>query len=479
MSRDVKRETMKCVSHEHASQLLHNKFVLVIGDSIQRGVYKDIVLLLQKDRYLSLTQLRTKGEMSFELDCLVEGGCLDGMHNGTGYREVRQFQSDHHLVRFYFVTRIYSRYMQSVLNDLRQGLKPDVVIINSCVWDISRYSPRWVEDYKANLRTFFEELNGILPQDTLVVWNLTMPLGQKIIGGFLVPEIEHKAPQLRFDVVEANFYSGTLASGYGMDVLDLHFQFRFSLQHRMRDGVHWNAVVHRQITTILLQHTAQAWGVLMPGPPNTVEHIDLSKQQQAGSYARNAAPVRCPAQNQKSPFGILPGLRIQQIDWTSSNRRVCITSPPMRGDGRGLLSSGPARTQEPYSSHGRHYNTNNKEFTGDSLPQSYLSFEENVRPNRRRQNREVRPAHRPGRLPQTHGPVHWHHPGHGPVWDGVDYRPPPPPPHFFHPHAAPFPAPVSVGHHPYIMRNRHPKMHYAPYTHQRPSRHSNHGHYYY
>lgn len=79
-----------------------------------------------------------KGEMSFEQDCLVEGGCLSQMHNGTAYREVRQFRSAHHLVRFYFVTRIYSRYMMSILEDFHSGLKPDLVIVNSCIWDISR-----------------------------------------------------------------------------------------------------------------------------------------------------------------------------------------------------------------------------------------------------------------------------------------------------------------------------------------------------
>lgn len=77
--------------------------------------------------------------MSFEQDLLVEGGCLGTLHNGTEYQEVRQFQSAHHLVRFYFVTRIYSQYMRSILQDFRQGLKPDVVIVNSCVWDISRW----------------------------------------------------------------------------------------------------------------------------------------------------------------------------------------------------------------------------------------------------------------------------------------------------------------------------------------------------
>ncbi|TNN50495.1 PC-esterase domain-containing protein 1A [Liparis tanakae] len=204
------------------------------------------------------------GEPCFEQDCLVEGGSLGTLTNGTGYREVRQFKSDHHLVRFYFVTRVYSPYMRSILEDFRNGLKPDVIIFNSCVWDISRYDSSWLENYRENLHTFFSELRGILPQETLAIWNLTMPLGETIKGGFMVPEIAHTAAHLRYDVIEANFFSGTLAGAYGLDVLDLHFQFRFSLQHRARDGVHWNALAHRKITTLLLEHSAEAWGVELP-----------------------------------------------------------------------------------------------------------------------------------------------------------------------------------------------------------------------
>lgn len=81
------------------------------------------------------------------------------------------------------------------------------------------------------------------------------------------PQIEHKVPQLRFDVIEANFFSGTVANVYNVDVLDLHYQFRFSLQHRTNDGVHWNAIAHRRITSLLMQHIAQAWGVILHHPP--------------------------------------------------------------------------------------------------------------------------------------------------------------------------------------------------------------------
>ncbi|XP_064200289.1 PC-esterase domain-containing protein 1A isoform X1 [Anguilla rostrata] len=258
---------MKSVTQRQASRLLHNKFVVVLGDSIQRAVYKDLVLLLQKDKYLTTAQLKTKGEMNFEQDCLVEGGQLGPMNNGTGYREVRQFRSDHHLVRFYFLTRIYSRYMESILADFENGLKPDVVIINSCVWDLSRYGPKWVTDYRENLHKFFLQMKKVLPPECLILWNMTMPLGSKIIGGFLVPEVEHMAPTLRYDVIEANFYGGRLADAYGLDVLDLHFHFRLSLQHRTRDGVHWDAAAHRRISGLLLEHTAQAWGVELHPPP--------------------------------------------------------------------------------------------------------------------------------------------------------------------------------------------------------------------
>ncbi|KAM8899132.1 PC-esterase domain-containing protein 1A-like [Spinachia spinachia] len=291
-------EITKCVSHQQASQLLHNKFVVVLGDSIQRSVYKDLVLLLQKEKFLSTRQLKSKGEMCFEQDCLVEGGSYERMHNGTAYREVRQFRSAHHLVRFYFVTRVYSSYMQSFFEDLRNGLKPDVIIFNSCVWDISRYESSCVENYKENLHMFFSELKRNVPQETLVIWNLTMPLGKGIKGGFLVPEIEHKASHLRYDVIEANFYSGTLADAYGMDVVDLHFQFRFSLQHRTSDGLHWNAVAHRKITSLLLAHSAQAWGVTMPLA--AVENTEVAAQWPADE---NSAPTERHPSRRNSSYG--------------------------------------------------------------------------------------------------------------------------------------------------------------------------------
>ena len=79
-----------------------------------------------------------QGERSFMHDELLEGGCLGEMHNGKHYREVRQYQTDNQLLRFYFITRCYSEYMENVLDDFLEEPVPDVVIVNSCIWDLTR-----------------------------------------------------------------------------------------------------------------------------------------------------------------------------------------------------------------------------------------------------------------------------------------------------------------------------------------------------
>uniref|UniRef100_H3A212 Family with sequence similarity 113 n=2 Tax=Latimeria chalumnae TaxID=7897 RepID=H3A212_LATCH len=250
--------------NKEAKLLLHNKFVAILGDSIQRSVYKDLVVVLQKNAYASNKQLKSKGELNFEHDFLVEGGVLGEQTNGTGYREVRQYRTDHHLVRFYFLTRVYSKYVESVLLDFQAGPQPDVLIINSCIWDISRYGREPMEDYKNNLEKLFTRLDEILLPECLVIWNMAMPLGKKISGGFLIPELQHLDQTLRFDVIAANFYSATMADSYKFDVLDLHYHFRFELQNRVKDGIHWNPIAHRQISNLLLSHIAEAWSVEVP-----------------------------------------------------------------------------------------------------------------------------------------------------------------------------------------------------------------------
>ena len=52
-----------------------------------------------------------------------------------------------------------------------------------------RYGLGCLEQYKENLHKFFGQIRTIVCHDTLILWNLAMPLGKKIKGGFLVPEV--------------------------------------------------------------------------------------------------------------------------------------------------------------------------------------------------------------------------------------------------------------------------------------------------
>lgn len=271
-------------------QLLHNKFVVILGDSVQRSVYKDLVLLLQKDCLLTSSQLMVKGELSFEQDKLVYGGQKGHMHNRTDYREVRQYCSGHHLVRFYFLTRVYNEYVQAVLKELQSdSYTPDIVIINSCLWDVSRYGQNYIRSYQENLENMFTHLREVVPESCLVLWNTTMPVGQKITGGLLRRDQQHLALLLGDKVIEANFYSSTEAQKHGFDVLDLYFHFRHEQRHRQGDGVHWNQFAHRQLSQLLLAHVADAWGVELP------------HRSPVGKWIRNGPESEGPDQRAERP----------------------------------------------------------------------------------------------------------------------------------------------------------------------------------
>ncbi|XP_031706837.1 PC-esterase domain-containing protein 1A-like [Anarrhichthys ocellatus] len=264
-----------------ARQLLHNKFVVVLGGSaLHRPAYKDLVLLLQRDQYLTLPQLKSKGEKSFERDVLVEGGQLGPMTNGTEYREVRQYCSGHHLLRFYFLTRIYSSCILEDLSASRILVHP-----GGHPGGLTWYGLESLGQYKENLHKFFGQIKAIVDHECLIVWAVTMPIGEKIKGGFLVPEVSHLAPTLRYDIIEANFYSGRLAEAYGLDVLDLHFHFRCSLQHRMPDGVHWPTLAHRRISSLLLQHATETWGVDLYDPPSPAGRVLQGYREDFGHHS--------------------------------------------------------------------------------------------------------------------------------------------------------------------------------------------------
>ncbi|KAJ8778943.1 hypothetical protein J1605_013177 [Eschrichtius robustus] len=203
-------------------QLLRNKFVVVMGDPMQRAVYKDLVLLLQKDCLLSSSQLKAKGELSFERNVPRESGRWERLHSCTHYRDVRRFCSRHHLVRPGFP------------EELPGGLREPVRAPGQSA---ARGLPPGVDGPTG---------------------------GGGRLRGFLLPEDLFRGARLREEVIEANFYSSAEASRYGFDMLDLHFHFRHAGQHRQRAGVHWDRRAHCHLSQLLLARLADAWDVDRP-----------------------------------------------------------------------------------------------------------------------------------------------------------------------------------------------------------------------
>ncbi|XP_067656944.1 PC-esterase domain-containing protein 1A-like [Haliotis asinina] len=346
---------------QDAEKLLYNKFVVIIGDSIQRAVYKDLVLLLQKNRYLSDSNLRNKGEMTFERDELIEGGKKGKMSNGINYREVRQYLSDYHLVRFYFVCRCYNAYMESILADLSDEPRPDVVILNSCLWDISRYGVKAIDEYKENLKTLFRRFKEVLPADCLVIWNTTLPISKNARGGFIIPEIEFMNSTLRLDILEANYYAAKVVVENGFDVLDLHYFLRYQLHRRADDGIHWDMTAHRRITNLLLTHISDAWGFRLPGNVQKKQE----KNPEIFRFGCNPIPSRTLTQalnRQEQPLRplrrplnldvnrMLKDINPMNINRGTLNRQTMETNRKLRNDcGYGRIMDDSSFQWQPYT----------------------------------------------------------------------------------------------------------------------------------
>lgn len=251
---------------ENLEDLLKDKYVLLLGDSVQRSVYKDLVVLCHDNRFMAQNELRQKGEESFLNDNLLFRSELT---NGTHYREEREYKSGKFHFKYHFLTRIYNDYVESILKDIEEEITacPDVLVINSCLWDISRYGDKSMVEYRNNIEKLCKRLKEMLPDDTLVIWRTALPVSETMKGGFLTPEVESVRNALRMDIMRGNYYAYNIVSRFDFDVLDMHYHFQYQLHRRASDGVHWNMFAHRRMTNILLSHISQAWEKELPQLP--------------------------------------------------------------------------------------------------------------------------------------------------------------------------------------------------------------------
>ncbi|XP_067002014.1 PC-esterase domain-containing protein 1A isoform X2 [Anabrus simplex] len=249
---------------KNAKELLRNKYIVFLGDSNIRAIYKDLLWLLNFNTLITNEALKRKLEQSFAGDRLQKGRILN---RGRDYTEVREFKSEGVHAEFHFITRCYSKDIEEMVHEWKKKplTAPDVIVINSCLWDISRWGPNGVPEYKDNLVKLMKLFKSCLPERTLVVWVTVPPLSNKIRGGLLIHQVEFMQHTLRFEVMEANTFARQVVVPHGFDILDIHYYLRMQILGRAPDGIHWLPIPMRHITNLLLTHICLSWNYPLPG----------------------------------------------------------------------------------------------------------------------------------------------------------------------------------------------------------------------
>lgn len=169
-----------------ATKVLEKKTLWMFGDSNMRGIYKDLCWLLEKGTLLPANSLKTKNEVSHANDYRISNGPL---HPGRTYEEVREYTKQNNIkVRFTFITKLFSDNLVRVFENIREV--PDYIVLNSCIWDLSRWGPDGVRGFKENLRLTLKLFAEKLPPTTRVIFSTTLPVSFECMGGFLSKEVE-------------------------------------------------------------------------------------------------------------------------------------------------------------------------------------------------------------------------------------------------------------------------------------------------
>ncbi|XP_046997173.1 PC-esterase domain-containing protein 1A-like [Schistocerca americana] len=369
-------------------KLLQNKHVMLIGSSNTRAVYKDLVWLWNSNTLITQQVLKRKLEPSFMGDSLLKGEFL---MRGRNYEEVREFKEPNVHIEFQFITRCYNVAVEQLMTDIKKGRKkaPDVLLYNSCLWDLTRWGPNGVQAYKDNLVKLMKLFKQCLPSKTVVIWIATEAVSQDCRGGLFVKQVEFMKHYLRFEVMEANMLARQIVVSYGFDFLDVHYYLRMQIHRRAPDGVHWTPVPVRHVTNLILTHIALCWDCELPGHfrgtmlenaknlliKKVQEEIHLPKVPQTLKEKKKPIKLKQLLSSPVvtgSPFRIAMKRKLQNfINTTKEDKEnICITVNPSLSDTpKRNVNFSSADPQKPYNDVIRRMNTGN--------PRPMLGFTQN------------------------------------------------------------------------------------------------------
>ncbi|XP_054258232.1 PC-esterase domain-containing protein 1A-like [Macrosteles quadrilineatus] len=312
--------------HSDAKSLLRNRHILFLGDSNMRAQYKDLTWLLNFNKLITQKSLRSKLEHSFLGDNLIG---RSKVNHGRDFKEKRIYndQGNGTVLEFSFLTRCYNRQLEELFNNYKKypKLAPDVIVMNSCLWDLTRWGPNGAPEYKDNMVKLMRLMCHCLPKQCLVIWSTALPTAPHIKGALIIKQIKCIESMIRFEVMEANTFAREVVVSHGFDVLDNHYYTRMQMHRRAKDGVHYLPVPVRLLTNLLLTHIALSWGKKLP---NNIQTILLDKAKQMDSKKPEKKPeVKIPTTGIFSKINLATPVK-------SRAKGISVTFTPGRGGRR-------------------------------------------------------------------------------------------------------------------------------------------------
>ena len=237
-----------------------------------------------------------QGEESFIGDELVYGGVKGEMKNSIDYRESRYFKADNEACcRYYFVTICYGNYVEEILQEL--SVEPtDIIVMNSCLWDVHRHGKKGIEQYEQNLEKLVAALRRLLP-DCLFIWLTTPPVHIKSKGGFLMrPGTDMvKINEVKFcNEIAREVFTNANNIDRRFRIVDLDAVFKYFEHHRAGDGVHWNERAHRRMSNMILEEVSKAFNKSVPRIIGRYDAMGDEGNQQYNQYENFNDPHQPP-----------------------------------------------------------------------------------------------------------------------------------------------------------------------------------------
>lgn len=227
------------LTSDRTRKILQGKKILIIGDSICRGIYKDIAcLLFGNDRLLTRDELCFNRHMNEKHVLFGENIDLlkTDRSNSTNNLENRKIIStDHDYCLYYsFASRIWNRSMKDLLFKLENF---DCIIVQSMIWDLSRYKDYHGRIYLDNLRICLSNLTQL---NNKIIWPIIPPSDSSwnLVLNKLMSELQSSVTEI--------------LQTYGCVSLDLNDVLNGHSNIRHPDGVHFTPTGHRHITYHLI-----------------------------------------------------------------------------------------------------------------------------------------------------------------------------------------------------------------------------------